>query len=284
MSEISLILGGVIVSTFVGFLALGIVLSCAWNYFVRFRHDKLYFKAIVSVCALLCIGETIFLAHWGYSWGVTHYGGSSFLLYYNVNNDIYFSSELNVIAMAPGSITFIVQWFYAWRLWIISLRRNVWFPSLVALLATVTYCLPVLLGLSVAQFLSITDILISSGLFYYLDIKLRRKQIKTYLKRLRVIILRTVECNVLSLIAQVGMTILFICNVGFYYLILVTAIGKVHTFSLIVSLNARSNGSSVSRHGNPNDGLITESESLPLSVILQEARPESNPATRSVFS
>ncbi|THU78434.1 hypothetical protein K435DRAFT_811553 [Dendrothele bispora CBS 962.96] len=49
-------------------------------------------------------------------------------------------------------------------------------------------------------------------------------------------------------------------------------------------VNARSNGSSVSRHGNPNDGLITESERLPLSVILQEDRPESNPATRSQSS
>ncbi|THU76082.1 hypothetical protein K435DRAFT_903901 [Dendrothele bispora CBS 962.96] len=253
MSEISLILGGVIVSTFIGFLALGTVLSSAWDYFIRFRHDKIRFKVIVSVCVLLCIGETIFSAHWGYSWGVTHYGvWSSFF------------SEFIVMIMAAGSITFIVQWVYAWRLWVISLQRNVWLPSLVAFLATVTYSITiwrisiiwVVSGTQqlTSEFLSITDMLISSGLFYYLDIKLRTGQIKTYFRRLRAIILRTVECNLWSLLSQVGMAILFARSLGFYYLIFMTTIGKVYTFSLIVSLNARSHSNpSVSRHGDPND-------------------------------
>ncbi|THU86357.1 hypothetical protein K435DRAFT_805158 [Dendrothele bispora CBS 962.96] len=221
MSDINAALGGVIIGTFTGFLTLATVLS----------------------------SETITLAHWGYLWGVTHYG-------------------VTVVFLAVASITFIVQCVYAWRLWIISLQRNFWLPSLIAFLAVITYC----------------------GVFYYLDIKLRTRQVKTYFKavftlrrRLRAIIIRTVECNLWSLFAQVGIAVLSMRTGGFYFLIFGATIGKVYTFSLIVSLNARPNDeSSESSYRNP--AQESEVESLPLSVILREARTEPDLTPKSLDS
>ncbi|THU91681.1 hypothetical protein K435DRAFT_801074 [Dendrothele bispora CBS 962.96] len=75
------------------------------------------------------------------------------------------------------STIFIVQWVYAWRLWMISLRRNAWLPSSVAFFAMATYYL--------ASEWPIGVVWVTSGM------------------RLRVIIIRTVECNLWSLFSQI---------------------------------------------------------------------------------
>ncbi|THU82840.1 hypothetical protein K435DRAFT_807968 [Dendrothele bispora CBS 962.96] len=286
MSDISAVVGPVIISTFTGFLILGAILSSAWNYFVHFQHDKVHFKVIVTVCVLLCIGETISSAYWGYSWGVTHYGDSTIL--------VFLPHGLPVVLLAGASTTFIVQCVYAWRLWVISLQRNLWLPSLIVLLAVSAYggfnfevgaetlvvalviwhtwfqithrrlidmastwpatTIWVVSGTS-REKLSTADVLISGGVFYYLDIKLRMGQTKSYSKLM------------FSLKS----------NNRYYY-------GKVTVCRWTSIVNARSSDQlpELSYKNTTRECAMMESDldSLPLSVILREARLEPNPQRR----
>ncbi|THU83609.1 hypothetical protein K435DRAFT_807375 [Dendrothele bispora CBS 962.96] len=226
------------------------------------------------------------------------------LPFYSVDNGIYFPSEFIAVHISVFSTMYIVQLIYAWRLWIISLQRNIWLPSLVAFFATVTYSITiwaigsvwVASGIQFMRgFFSIADLFISGGLFYYLDIKLRTtSQIKTYFRRLRVIIVRTVECNLWSLFSQLGLVILFVRNVGLYHceyqnflnILNMVLWWKSGIREYYWKVNARlNNDSSVWFHVNPDGGCMVidcEVESLPLSVILGEGRPESNSTPKHI--
>ncbi|KAE9383400.1 hypothetical protein BT96DRAFT_64510 [Gymnopus androsaceus JB14] len=91
------------------------------------------------------------------------------------------------------------------------------------------------------------DVLITSSMIYYLDLRFRIKRHKTQQnqanyhapRRFRRLIVRTVECNFLSLFIQAVGVGLFNCsNVGLYFVTNMT-LAKVYTFSLLVSLNIR---------------------------------------------
>jgi len=84
-------------------------------------------------------------------------------------------------------------------------------------------------------------------MIYYLDPGLRfrielHKTQASYRapRRFRRLILRTVECNLLSLLAQAITICLFNrSSVGLYYVITDMILAKVYTFSLLVTLNCR---------------------------------------------
>ncbi|KAE9389669.1 hypothetical protein BT96DRAFT_392433 [Gymnopus androsaceus JB14] len=155
----------------------------------------------------------------------------------------------------------VVQLFYAWRLWIMSMRRNWILPIAVGCLSIVGWCsiawivhvlathhliadfvllLPVnyiWLGGSVG-----VDVIITGSMIYYLDLRFRIEHQNGYHtpQRFRRIIVRTVECNLLSLCTQAIAVGLFNqSNIGFYYIITEMVLAKIYTFSLLVSLNSR---------------------------------------------
>ncbi|KAE9407780.1 hypothetical protein BT96DRAFT_1014004 [Gymnopus androsaceus JB14] len=258
-AQINLALGGVVVSNYLSYLTMGIVLSATWTYFSEFPDDKWWFKTLVVLCVSICIVDTVGTGIWTYDWAVTNYGNPAALafMHWAIPAEGFFLS----------TCAFIVQLFYAWRLWIVSMKNNWILPLVVGCLSTLGWCIgcwqlhiltthdrisdftllqPVIyiwLGGSVGA-----DVLITSSMIYYLDLRFRISpefpsgvSANRFLhRRLRKLIVRTVECNLLSLFAQVIAVGLFNrSSVGFYFCITNMTIAKVYTFSLLVSLNSR---------------------------------------------
>ncbi|KAE9402251.1 hypothetical protein BT96DRAFT_991419 [Gymnopus androsaceus JB14] len=142
------------------------------------------------------------------------------------------------------------------------------------------------------------DVLITGSMIYYLDLRFRTKLLKKQQirpgfqapGRFGQIIVRTVECNVLSLFAQAVSVGLFNnSGVGFYFVITDMTLAKVYTFSLLVSLNSRhsDNGHGTSRTGlssskggvelNPLSGRHPQAGAFPstqVSVHIQQQRTD----------
>ncbi|KAE9403809.1 hypothetical protein BT96DRAFT_474902 [Gymnopus androsaceus JB14] len=94
------------------------------------------------------------------------------------------------------------------------------------------------------------DVLITGSMIYYLDLRFRVKPEFpsgvsanwSLHRRLRKIIVRTVECNLLSLFAQAVSIGLFNSksNVGFYFVITDMTLAKIYTFSLLIACTSLS--------------------------------------------
>ncbi|KAE9402248.1 hypothetical protein BT96DRAFT_1017803 [Gymnopus androsaceus JB14] len=258
-TQIILSVGGVVVSNCLSYLTMGIVLSATWTYFSKFPTDKWWFKSLVILCVSMCIGDTVGTGVWTYDWTVTNYANPAALTFTHWA----FPAEAFLLATCG----LVVQLFYAWRVWMISMKKNWIVPVVIACLSILGWCVvcwmvhilathkliadltlvsPVVyiwLGGSVGA-----DVLITGSMIYYLDLRFRTKLLKKQqtqpgfqaLGRFGQIIVRTVECNLLSLFAQAVSVGLFNNNgVGFYFVITDMTLAKVYTFSLLVSLNSR---------------------------------------------
>ncbi|KAE9384283.1 hypothetical protein BT96DRAFT_661301 [Gymnopus androsaceus JB14] len=252
-ARINLSLGAVVVGNYLSELTMGIVLAVAWTYFSKFPADPWWFKTIVILCVTLCIGDTVGYGIWNYDWAVANYGNPAALEY------IHWATPAGACFFSVCGI--IVQIFYAWRLWVMSLKRNWILPTVVGCLSimgwsTVFWEVYVLVtGHLIADFVLFraanyiwlggcigADVLITGSMIYYLDLRFRIEHPNNYHapQRFRRIIVRTVECNLLSLLAQTISTGLYSQrSVGFYYVIADLTFAKVYTFSLLVSLNSR---------------------------------------------
>ncbi|KAE9392910.1 hypothetical protein BT96DRAFT_924408 [Gymnopus androsaceus JB14] len=267
-AEINLSVGALVVSNYFSYLTMGIVLCATWTYFSKFPNDSGWFKALVILCVSMCIGDTIAAGMWTYNWAVTNYANPAALAF------IHWALAVDPLLLATCGLS--VQLFYAWRLWIMSLRKN-WILSLVIVcLSTLGWCimcwevhitathklisdlslvLPVAwiwLGGSVGA-----DVLITSSMIYYLDLRFRIEFQQAQVsyrapRRFRRLIARTVECNLLSLFTQaIAIGLFNHSGIGLYYLSPELALAKVYTFSLLVSLNCRhpENGTGTSYGG-----------------------------------
>ncbi|KAE9385398.1 hypothetical protein BT96DRAFT_1091323 [Gymnopus androsaceus JB14] len=231
--EINASVGAVVVSNYLSYLTMGIVLSATWTYFSKFPDDKWWFKVLVILCVSMCIGDTIGTGVWSYDWAVANYGNpavlvftpwaipaGSFFLYHLLGSTHYGKTQTDLRSQTPA--TSGLDMVGGFRL------------------------LPVL----DQTFNRGADVLITSSMIYYLDpglrfrIEMHKAQASYHAPRLfRRLILRTVECNLLSLFAQAISLGLFNHNsIGSYYLITTLTLSKVYTFSLLVSLNCRHSG------------------------------------------
>ncbi|KAE9405232.1 hypothetical protein BT96DRAFT_345915 [Gymnopus androsaceus JB14] len=255
-TEINLSVGAVMVSNYLSYLTMGIVLSATWTYFSKFPNDKWWFKALVTLCVSMCIGDTIVTGIWTYDWSVANYANPVVLAM------THWSFAVEAVLMATCGLS--VQLFYAWRLWIMTMRRNWILSVVIGCLSILGWCimcwqshitvthrlfsdlslvLPmawIWLGGSVGA-----DVLITISMIYYLDLRFRiefqQARVSYHApRRFRQLIVRTVECNLLSLFSQVIAIGMFNhSSVGLYYLSTDMMLAKVFTFSLLVSLNSR---------------------------------------------
>ncbi|KAE9383542.1 hypothetical protein BT96DRAFT_39794 [Gymnopus androsaceus JB14] len=253
--EIDIFLGAVVVSNYLSYLTMGIVLSATWTYFSMFPADRWWFKALVVLCVSMCICDTIANGIWSYDWAVTNYGNIDTL------NFMHWSVPAEGFLMSTCGLT--VQLFYAWRLWVMSLKNNWILPVAVGSLSIVGWCIGCWLVHIAATHKYVSDLallvpvvyiwmgsfvaadfLITGSMIYYLDIRIRMNPEFPsgtspnwfFHRNLRKLIVRTVECNLLSLFAQSIIVGLFgRKNIGLYYLITDMTLSKAYTFSLLVS-------------------------------------------------
>jgi len=223
---------------------------------------------------------------WTYDWAVAGYGEPSVLGF----NHWALSSE----AVLLGTVTLIVQVFFAWRIWRISFKRNWWLPVLICLVSVLAWCIIIWMStvLVTHPLLSemgrvlptgyvwlvgsvVADVLISISMFYYLDFRLRQNDMRAVVvkhNRFTAIIFRTVQCNVLSLICQALAIALFNRpTVGMYFVLTDMTLAKVYTFSLLVSMSARSYETGESNFA----GVSTaaKADTLPLSHLPSRPPP-----------
>ncbi|KAE9399539.1 hypothetical protein BT96DRAFT_687230 [Gymnopus androsaceus JB14] len=190
-AEIDLSLGAVVVSNYLSYLTMGVVLSATWTYFSKFPTDRWWFKALVILCVGMSISDTIATGIWTYDWAVTNYANPTALtlMHWALPAEGLFLSTCGVI----------VQLFYVWRLWIMSDMKNWVLPAVIGCLSIMGWCtmcwvthvlathslisdftllLPVIyiwLGGSVGA-----DVLITGSMIYYLDLRFRIKNQASY--------------------------------------------------------------------------------------------------------
>ncbi|KAE9395365.1 hypothetical protein BT96DRAFT_922838 [Gymnopus androsaceus JB14] len=273
-AQINISVGGVVVSNYFSYLTMGIVLSAAWIYFSKFPNDTWWLRSLVILCVSLCIGDTIATGVWSYDWAVANYANPAAMAF------IPWAVVVEPFLFATCGLT--VQLFYAWRLWTMTMKKNWILPGVIGCLSILGWCticwqvnilathklisdlrllLPVAwvwLGGSVGA-----DVLITSSMIYYLDLRFRIKRHKTQQnqasyhapRRFRQIIVWTVECNLLSLLAQT-ITIAFFneSSIGFSFVMTNMVLAKVYTFSLLVSLNIRHSDND---HGTSDGGFYS---------------------------
>ncbi|KAJ6556444.1 hypothetical protein B0H19DRAFT_1152584 [Mycena capillaripes] len=289
--QINISLGAIVNSNNLSFLTLGVVLSYAWRYYKKFPKDPWGFKALVTACTIMCIADSIGTAFWVYDWGVLGYANPAVLGLTHWS--------FPVEAMLLGTCSTLVQFFYAWRIYLISVRKNWIVPCIIrgksSTLTSPITCLS-LLGYSIICWmvsilathkqvadLSLVsptvyvwlvgsvgaDVIITASMIYYLDLRLRmsyasKSSLNVGRGRFREIISRTVEANVLSLLAQTVSVGLFNRpQVGFYFVLTDMTLAKIYTFSLLVSLCGRHSDGREHLSGGPQSSR--SGEPLPLS-------------------
>ncbi|KAJ6582885.1 hypothetical protein DFH09DRAFT_1144827 [Mycena vulgaris] len=251
-AAIDISLGGVVVSNYLSFLTMGGVCCYTWLYFSKFPNDRWFFKLIVALCFVMCAADTAGTGVWVYDWGVKGYANPGVMALTHW--------AFPVEAMLLGTCSTIVQCFYAWRVWMVSTRKNWIVPILIVCLSVLGWCIVcwmvsimathklvseltlvsptvyIWLGGSVGA-----DVLITGSMIYYLDLRFRMKKSAVTHNRFKEIIMRTIECNVLSLVAQAVSVGLFNSpSVGFYFVLTDMTLAKIYTFSLLISLLGRS--------------------------------------------
>ncbi|KIY72896.1 hypothetical protein CYLTODRAFT_283633 [Cylindrobasidium torrendii FP15055 ss-10] len=261
-TQINMSVGAVVVSNNLSFLFVGITLCGAWTYANNYRHDPWPFKALVTFCVTLCVVDCISTGSWAYSWAVTNYANPTVLAFT--------PWQFCLNATIVGVTTLVVQWFYAWRVWMVSMKANWYIPALIWALSCMSFGVLMWMINVVITYRLISeiervipvvyvwligsvgaDVFISACMLYYLDLRYRLKSSQRQMStqgRFRAIIVRTVECNILSLLGQLTTVVLFNQSkkVGMYFALTDMCLAKVYTISLLVSLNSRpsSGGSS----------------------------------------
>ncbi|KAH8822724.1 hypothetical protein DL96DRAFT_1714168 [Flagelloscypha sp. PMI_526] len=246
-----LTLGALVVSSWFSFLAMGMVCVLAWQYFSHFGKDLWVLQVTVGATTIMSIITTVVEGVWVYEWGVTFYGNPAIMAVLPIS--------LIIEIFFVGFCSLTVQHFYAWRVWILSGRKNLWLPGIISLLS-VTQMISLIyivnfwtthrLLADVASVVNVglmsgfggsigADVGITGGMLFYLRSQSKASRFKDTRRIVTRILSRTVQANILSLIFQVATFILYKANLGLYFVFSDFMLVKVYTFSLIVSLLIR---------------------------------------------
>ncbi|KAF5390972.1 hypothetical protein D9757_003988 [Collybiopsis confluens] len=274
--DVSLLTGAILVASFFSFLTMGVVAVCLWIYYTNYPKDPIAFKILVTFMGTLAIIDTVVTGYWAYLWGVIHWGDPTIFEF--------LPTVFVIETFCFGTACLTNQAFFAWRLWTITKRKNWWLPlfivsngliqeAVVFWLMNLFHTDPVLTHLDKALPTGyawlvcaiLGDASVTIGMVYYLRIKTSQSDMVVNASSrsiLNAIIVRTLQCNVLSLLSQVAMFVMFFLrkntHVQGYFLFNDFIVVKVYVFSLLLTLNARKRMASkfdTSRTGNTSDNI-----------------------------
>ncbi|KAJ6523705.1 hypothetical protein DFH09DRAFT_1096580 [Mycena vulgaris] len=140
-AAIDISLGGVVVSNYLSFLTMGGVCCYTWLYFSKFPNDRWFFKLIVALCFVMCAADTAGTGVWVYDWGVKGYASESGFFVTYVWAQLCFRSwgnGLDPLGIPRGGDA---SCFYAWRVWMVSTRKNWIVPILIVCLSVLGWCI-----------------------------------------------------------------------------------------------------------------------------------------------
>ncbi|KIK57395.1 hypothetical protein GYMLUDRAFT_46270 [Collybiopsis luxurians FD-317 M1] len=274
--DVSLLSGAILVASLFSFLAMGVVAVCLWIYYTNYPKDPIAFKILVTFMGTLAILDTVVGGYWAYLWNVTHWGDPTIFAY--------LPKVFIIETFCFGTACLTNQAFFAWRLWTITKRKNWWLPLFILanglIQEAVVFWLmnlfntdPLLIHLGKALPTGyawlicaiLGDASVTIGMVYYLRIKTSKGDMVVNASSrsvLNAIIVRTLQCNVLSLLSQVAMFVMFFLksnpHVQAYFFFNDFIVVKVYVFSLLLTLNARKRMASkfdTSRTGGTSDNI-----------------------------
>jgi len=236
---------------------MGIVCVCLWIYFTNYPNDPIAFKLLVTFMGTLALIDTATTGYWAYLWAVLHWGDETIFAF--------LPKSFIIETFCFGTACLTNQCFFAWRLWTITKRKNWWLPLFIIangiiqeavvfwlmwffnanpLLASLGGALPTGYAWLVCAILG--DASVTVGMVYYLRIKTNKRDIIVNTNTASIIngiIARTLQCNVLSLMSQLAMFIMFFLksnpHVEAYFFFNDFVVVKIYVFSLLLTLNAR---------------------------------------------
>ncbi|KAL8291408.1 hypothetical protein RQP46_002386 [Phenoliferia psychrophenolica] len=131
--EVTNTLGAVLISTLASFFLCGVVITGVHSYYRAFPNDRWYLQTVVGISFVLSLADTAVDGALAYKWLVSSYGQPDALEV--------MPREFVAMLAILGFVPFVVQGFFAWRLWkissgIVSRRYNWILPSIIAVLTT----------------------------------------------------------------------------------------------------------------------------------------------------
>ncbi|KAM0748251.1 hypothetical protein T439DRAFT_382711 [Meredithblackwellia eburnea MCA 4105] len=259
MASLDVTLGALLISTLTSYAFVGVIIAYTTTYYSRFLgKDRVLFQVMVGISVLCTLGDCIGHGWWCWYWLVTNYGNPTVMAY--------IPWPFPVLFVFMGVNTLMVQAFFTWRLWRVSIvggNRRPWvnkiYIGLIVFLAVygfafVLWLVPFVFqnnaivdlarvfpaGYSWLSTAIFSDIMITAGLMYHLLFKNAESREYSQVTGLGDIINRSIRFNVLSVFVQVFTILLFkVPNVGFWFLQPDFFLVPVYTFSLLISLNSR---------------------------------------------
>ncbi|BGP43800.1 hypothetical protein JCM10449v2_007857 [Rhodotorula kratochvilovae] len=252
MPPVDAIVGAFVVGTLLSTFLAGVTTAQAWTYFVAFGAvDRRALVLLVSVLKAIGMAHTAICCHTIYLWTVSEYG------------NLYFLAKCPIpFAWGPlltGLTAFLVQCFYAWRVFVVSSRRSL-IPLLIGVIALVQlafatgmtymfylwdfafvhfeesrYGVAIWLLCGVAA-----DILITASLIHYLRACLRTSDEQQWRPLVRAIIANTVQTNGITCIATIINATVFLTDTQHaWHVIPGLILVQLYIVSALVSLNSR---------------------------------------------
>ncbi|GAA6030702.1 hypothetical protein JCM8097_006279 [Rhodosporidiobolus ruineniae] len=253
----SIILGPLLIGTYLTCILAGVVLCLVHRYFTLFPKDRLAFKLLVLAVLVLSILDTAVFCCWSSVWGVQSYGDPRKILKMPLVVSLY---------CLLTAITYGLSYFYhAWRLHIISKRKGWPLSSFVFLCALASLAMGGYLSATtfkafwlsellnqwkiLVAFFVITvaaDLAITGGAIYWLLWKRRREGAcrKQHSSVINAIAHNTITTNMICALLQVALLSLLLTTEGLQYTVIGTIINKTYLASIVGTLLVRPSSSS----------------------------------------
>ncbi|KAF8319792.1 hypothetical protein DL93DRAFT_121743 [Clavulina sp. PMI_390] len=253
LHEIRFTLGPMQIGNFLNSILLGVLFLQVGQYFQNFR-DPLWIRALVLLTLIIDVAQSAQMMFMTWEYSVTHFGDFTFL-----GASIW---ALSSIPFYSVPVSWIVQGFYAWRIWIITKVK--WWSFMVIAFAIVQGAFGIYAGIgsflanSTADNVTLQHIAIVWFIFAMLcDVSIMvimiwsLSQSKTGFKDTDTLITK-INRSILETGAATSATVLMDCLFLFLipgtdmHLVPVMAVGKVYSNSFLYLLNSRNTYRNVS--------------------------------------
>ncbi|GAA6030704.1 hypothetical protein JCM8097_006280 [Rhodosporidiobolus ruineniae] len=242
----------------------GVYLVLAFLYFSRYRHDRLAFKVLAGIATVLAFLNVANVMAWSDLWAVKGYVDPTLVVKMPLTFAFY-------SGLCNSTLAF-VQLFFAWRLWVVSMRNHLLAGFVVAIILSslgpglyllyIAATKPLFVdwankGDLTVAYLSLilgADVIITVGIVYFLVFKPRKdgQGLIPRNRRFQAMALHAVQANILSAAVHVTIIALTLHDpMGASYTYTGLSVQLTYLCSLLLALLGRPTPSARSSSGLP---------------------------------
>jgi len=258
--DIEGVTGPFFLGTWFNYGFLGILAIQVYLYSISFQNDNLALRILVYGVLIIDTLQTIFSTHYAWSILISDWGDTTKLTQP--------TWSISTLLPMAGIVSFAVQLFYAWRIWVLGFRRGavksktwITIPAIIVITVTaLASCvmsftfginlrgfqfvdgrLHILQPASITAWLSLSiicDVLITIVIVIQLRTS-RNFDFKFINNILHRAIRMSIETGALAALVAIAEIILYLGGRSLYFFALMTVSGKIYSNSLLASLNSR---------------------------------------------